>query len=126
MLTNKQFEEFRKEAKEALDKVVEKYGAIAKLEGIRYSDKDFSVKVIISKQMVGGKPFEQVQFEEVCKLFGLTPQDYNREVCYKGMTYNLIGFNLKAPKYPILLKAEDGKFYKWPFELLQKQIGLEL
>ena len=37
-------------------------------------------------------------FEEQCKLYGFTPEDYNREFSIKNHTYRLIGFNPRAKK----------------------------
>ncbi|MDD4779199.1 MAG: hypothetical protein PHT02_01155 [Tissierellia bacterium] len=119
MLTKKEFEMFRKETEEALKSIAEKYGATIKAGKIKYTNNSFNLDLQVVKKDIGGKSFEQVEFEKYCVFYGIRPEDYNREVTYNGKIYNLVGFKPNSSKYPILLKCEDGKTYKWGTDLIK-------
>lgn len=63
----------------------------------------------------GQKGREQVEFEQSCGLFGLTPADYQMPFAWNGKSWLLTGFNLQAVKYPFSATNQaTGKSYKLP------------
>lgn len=124
MLTKKEFEMFRKETEEALAKLAEKYGATVKAGKIKYTSNSFNLDLQVAKKDIGGKSFEQIEFEKYCVFYGLKPEHYNKEVTYNGDKYNIVGFKPQASKYPVIAKCEDGKRYKWTEQLAKMLIGV--
>ena len=44
---------------------------------------------------------------------GLEPSDFGATFKSQGQTFTLVGVNLRAPKFPLLAKAEDGRIFKF-------------
>jgi hypothetical protein len=92
-----------KDIKEALEPIEKKHNVSIKLGTLRYSDSSFNVKIegLINSIDRSG---ERIEFDRLCNSFGLTREDYKRTFLYKGKTYELVGFNLKARKYPYVAR----------------------
>lgn len=89
--------------KEALEAVEKKHNVSIKLGTLRYSSTSFNVKIegLINTEDKSG---EKAEFDRLCRAFGLTSEDYKKTFSYKGKTFELIGFNIKARKYPYVAK----------------------
>jgi len=68
---------------------------------------------------VEGKSPEQIrdiklraEFEKYSVLFGLTSEDFGREITLQGDTFAIIGVNPKAPKNGYLGRSSNGTVYK--------------
>jgi len=119
----KSFQEFRKEMANALEPLCEKYDCHVKLGNITYDDYDLKIKVEFEKN---GEDSQQKIFTEVCGLYGLKPDDYGKTfVHFEGLgklekQYQLLGINVSAPKYPIIVKdLESDQMYRVPKETFQ-------
>lgn len=88
-----------------------------------YGDYDLKIKVEFEKN---GEDSQQKIFTEVCGLYGLKPDDYGKTfVHFEGLgklekQYQLLGINVSAPKYPIIVKdLESNQMYRMPKETFQ-------
>lgn len=113
MLKGKQLKVFRKEVKEALKPIAEKYEANIHAGKIRYNNNRLILDLEMKKNQVNGKPYEQAEFEQSAEIYGYIPEDYGREFVFKEQTYKFIGFNPNARTKPIIGRGIDGKKYRF-------------
>lgn len=104
-------------AEEALKAVAEQYGLTLTIKGGKFDPSvgTFSPKVEFSVGDAGRKAWEA----SVGLLYSnypaqwLTAEDFGATFTSQGKTYELVGINLRAPKFPINAKClTDGKTYK--------------
>lgn len=117
MYDKKEFVAFSREVEAALADMAEKRGIKIKAGNIRFSLHNFSITLDVSKKEVDGKPFEQVEFEKLCVLFGFEPSDYLRSFSMGGRTFQLVSFNPKGYTKPVIAQGDDGKRYKFGKEV---------
>ena len=110
--TNAQFKAFRESVTEALKAVEKEFDVEIDFGGYRYSTNDFTSKMTVYKKSADGKDREQLDFEKYCTAFGLNADDYNGKVHYQGETWQIVGFNPRAPKYPLKIRNSQGKTYR--------------
>ena len=120
MLTKKEFAAFRQETEQALKALTEKYNVNIKAGNISYTNTNFSLKLEVSKKDIGGKSFEQVEFEKYCVLYGFKPEDYKKKFNMNGKTFTLTGFKPRAKKMPVIAISQDGKGYKFGEETVKR------
>jgi thiol-disulfide isomerase/thioredoxin len=123
MLSKKEFESFRKETEEALQKVAQKYNVNIKSGKIKYTDNSFNLDLLVSKKDIGGKTFEQVEFEKYCLMYGLKPEDYRKQFIMNGDVFIITGFKPRATKMPIIAVTPEGKSYKFGEDTVKRLLG---
>lgn len=103
----------------ALEKIGKEHNVKMKANTITYGDKtfDFSVQGVILED---GKSVDQIIFEEYCKEYGLTPEDYGRVIFDDEKKYKIVGINYSEKEYPFILKKEDGDIVKATVKFLKK------
>jgi hypothetical protein len=52
------------------------------------------------------------EWDNSCWLHGLKPEHFGAAVRVNGMSGTICGIKSRAQKYPVLVKAENGKTYK--------------
>lgn len=115
---------YRMEIEQALQGIAQKHNVDIKAGAISYSDNNFTCKIEVKQKEVNGQPFEQVEFERNCILYGLTPEDYLRKFTSNNKVFEIYGFNHKAHKMPILARClTDGKNYKFPIDNIKQKIS---
>lgn len=114
MLTKAEFKELRERIEKDLSKLSEDYGIEIKAGNIKYEQNSFNITLNATKKEVNGKSFEQAEFEKLCRIYGLTADDYMRKIALSGKTYFICGFSRGASKYPIIVKDAYGKQFKAP------------
>ena len=63
---------------------------------------------------------EAEDFQRYCRIYGLRPEDLNREFEYGGTRYKLIGCKPRSTKFPLLAEnVGSGKVYKLPAAVVQ-------
>jgi hypothetical protein len=68
---------------------------------------------------------EAQDFARYAEMFGLRKEDLGRKFVNAGRSYTVCGLNLKAPRFPVLAKSDDGKGYKFPAEAVARAIVRE-
>ena len=121
MLSKKEFEDFRKDVKEALVGVEEKYGISLSLGKITYTDIQFSTK-INATVLAKGKSKDQMVFEKYCDFYGLKPGDFGKTFSLNAKTFKLLSINPKAKKYPIIGVDKQGAKYKFDLDAVKNNI----
>lgn len=123
--------EFRTEFAELVKPLESKKGIQISMGRIRFNDSGFKFRVEVVNAS-NKEEAQKISFGKYCANYGLTKEDYNKEIKYNNNTYNLIGFKPKSTKYPLLVQT-NGKRYKLPFNQkmreilgLKKDMGTEL
>jgi hypothetical protein len=106
-----------KAAQEALQAVAEQFGLNLTMKGGKYDPASgtFTPKVEFSVAGSAGKEWANtVRFlSSNHPAEWLTAEDFGATITSQGKTYELVGINLRAPKFPINAKClSDGKTYK--------------
>ena len=116
--------EFRKDLKDCLSTIEQKYGLSLEAKSISYDETTFSfpVKAVV---LESGKSVEQILFEKNCFKYGLTKEDFNAKIILGGEEYKLIGVNTRARKYPFILKKLDGTKIKADSTVLRNKEKVE-
>lgn len=113
MLTRETLMNFKTDFEAAMKGLEEKYGYSIKMKNITYNSNQFSFKTEVFCGTNDDK--ERENFEKYCGLYGLEKSDYNRPFYHAGerKTYSIVGFNIKAPKFCVILKdSASGKTYR--------------
>lgn len=110
-ITPKEIDKFYADFQEALKPLMKKYDVSIKLGRASYDDYDFTCKMSV----VNNQSKEALQKEAFLAnisrftLFGFQADDYRREfTTINGEKALLLGFNLRAKKYPLLVEI-NGK-----------------
>ena len=85
----------------ALAAVCEKYGCDVSIGNISYNETEINVTTKFVN-VLEGISAEQTLFNEYCRGYGFTKQDYNKNFQFEGKTMRFYGFNPKARKYHCL------------------------
>jgi len=120
MLTKKEFVAFRQEAEKALQELAKKYDVNIKAGNIKYDNNSFNLDLKMTKKDIGGKTFEQVEFEKHCFMYGFKPEDYRKQFTMNGETFTVTGFKLRATKMPIVAVRQDGRGFKFGEETVKR------
>lgn len=120
--TNNEFNQFRKDVKDALKEVEEKYQISIEAGSISYSDKRFSMKLEATKN---GCDIRKEEFEQACRFYGFEPDDYMREFFMNGEVYMLTGFNRRAKKNPCRITKKDGLEYRCGIDLVKAMFDMQ-
>lgn len=116
----------RKGIQQQLDNLGRTYGMTISLGNIRFDGLSFRTKLEAHiNSPASGASFEQEAFNASCYMYGLTPEDYLKEVTlsgskYKGIKANLVGFNPRAKKYPVKVRTSNGALVKSTRHILEQ------
>lgn len=109
--TKGSFENLRKDIKEALKGVEEKYGLTFETGAINYTMLDFTLKLQATKTDIGVDAKEE-KFKMYCRKYGFSDDQYKMQVIHNERSFELIGFNPTKPKNRCNLYCPaDGKIY---------------
>lgn len=118
----KSFEAFRKDVEDALNEVAKKYEVQLKTGKIKYGEYDFTME-LKSTKINEDKDIQQEKFNQVCALYGFTPEQYKVEFNSNGKVFQLIGFNTNKPKNCCSLYCvTDGKTYQCSDEMVHRAL----
>ncbi|MDO4977517.1 MAG: hypothetical protein Q4E53_09675 [Eubacteriales bacterium] len=121
--TDKEFEEFTNDVKEALRGVCQKYNLKRTKTYISYGKIDFDMKITFQKDEED-IDVERIKFEEDCAYYGFVPDDYLRTFEYHGRTYELYAFIPRAKKYKCMVRdIETGAKLKMTDRYLLNEFG---
>lgn len=113
-MTKEKVRELRKELDDLLKDFGDDHGLKLSIGNIQFDDTGFKTKLDVRE----GSSDEEVQrkeWEKYCILFGLNSNDFRKKVFFQGQEFELIGFNTRAHKFPIIGKeVSSGKTFKLP------------
>lgn len=102
--------------------VEEEFGIKFKLGTMRFGEKTLSAKLeayIVQTTETGNSiPGEQIEFNRLCALFGLEPNDFGKPFSSQGKIYTIYGLAPRSRKFPLLGKSTTGKIYKFSLDTL--------
>lgn len=116
---NKDFlKEFRDDFMRLNEAIELKYGVKVQLGNISYTESDFNTTLKVYKDN-GGECIEKLEFNKLCKRYGIAEDDFGIEFSYNGKKFKLIGFKPKNRTYPIIaMESSSNKRFKLPLESL--------
>jgi hypothetical protein len=128
-ITRAMFPKFRTDLDDALKALGDKYGVTMSLGTIRYSDTEFSGKLMaVSKEATSGVEADdgnlkwKAAFLKNARVYGLTPEDLGKDIVLSGITYKIVGARPKAGQ-PIVLKRSNGSFIASYAEPVRSALG---
>jgi hypothetical protein len=111
--------ELRRKIEVALSEVGAAEGIDFSLGGISFSDHSFTVSVKAAMISDGISSFEQVEWNQYCRSFGLEEEDFGKSFRDKGSVMTIVGIKPRSSKYPIIVRDEAGKQYKMTLDYVQ-------
>jgi hypothetical protein len=113
----KSLELMRTEIQEALNKIKKKHDLdVLKIGGITYESDGSGFTTRITAKTAGGN---KSNFERVCSVYKLSPENYMETFEYRGDQYIVTGINTRAKKMPIQCrKVGTEETYKFPENLV--------
>lgn len=113
----------RKAIEVALEPLGKQFGMEFSVGNIKYTAAKLNADVSC---VIGAKEdYDKTTFEKLCSRFGLKPHHYNQEFEYAGKKYRVIGFNTKAPKYPIKAKDSSGGITRFPIDIIRNTLLIQ-
>ena len=101
------------ELKIALQAVAKKHGLTLETAGGRFTPIEYTGKLkwtVGDKSVVAARAKEQ--WDEGCRILGLKPSDFGREVHSRGQIWRVCGLNPRRSRYPILAQDINGRRLK--------------
>lgn len=118
--------EFRSKAQKLLDDLGDEMGFDVLINRVTCNNNKITTKIEAKVKDINGRNFEQVVFDNNCKQYGLTPEDYNMEIIHKGEKFKMESINKRAYKYPFKVsRISDGKRFKFSNDIIQKNLKYE-
>jgi hypothetical protein len=106
----------REELNAELVEFGKRFGLTVKAGTAKYDDHTVTFGLELS---VAGVDLDRMEFNEVCHMFGLTPDDWGKELNWGGSLFWLKGLKSNRPKWPVL--ASDGSTtFKLPAKALDQ------
>jgi len=108
-----------------LNKVINPAGIIASVGSIRYDKNQATGKLTLALTKSGGaveegESFEKINWDNNCKMYGLKPEHFGKEVTITGDFYILNGIKPNNRKYPIIATEKlGGRNVKLPYNLVK-------
>lgn len=103
----------------ALQKVAEKYGVTISGHGGTISENEFIMKLKVEQANVK-KQYSETTFS----ILGLPTDIIGRTFVSNGLTHTITEISKRAPKYPIITQASNGKSYKFTVDSIKKSLKL--
>lgn len=128
MITNAVLKEFRKDFKEAVKDLEEKYNIEIEIGNITYSDHDFRGKLTCVEKGEDGLSGNDAQLirnhDRLCGLYNIPKDAIGKTFKHGKDEFKYLGLNEKKRKNPVILeKVSDGKRYKTTVESFLSIIG---
>lgn len=104
---------FRAELVTALDEVGREHGIQIELGTLRYSE--LECKGTLNMSVIDGGTVEPKMvrdFKRYAKNFGIPEEALGSTITFRGKDYTVAGLKPNSPKYPVLVRAKNGKLYK--------------
>ena len=96
------------ETQMALQDVATKYGLTVKVGGGRFDPEAGTYTPKVSFQ---SEDTAAIEWSRYAVEFGVKPEDFGRNITLQGRQFQLVGINVRAPKFPFLGES-GGKVYK--------------
>lgn len=107
------------------EKMIELLGPLAEEMGVtltagksQFNSEKATIGIQVEIEKEDGLSAEERLFHELAPLFGLSPDDYQRQFVSGGELFELVALKPRNRKYPIIGKNAKGTNYKFPLEVL--------
>ena len=106
------FNNFRKDAEEALEKLQKKYGVEISAGNIRYNETSFTMQLKVTRADVDIQKQDFMNNLLYMRAYGFSEDDYLAEFRDKTRTCTIIGFK-PGNKYNVVVEADNGRKYSY-------------
>ncbi len=112
------------EMEQALKSIGEKYGVAITPAGGTFSSTEWTTKFKVTCSGEQGEWNAKVDFSRLCAVYGLSPDDFGKEVTYGFKRYRIVGIRPRRSVYPILLEDTiTRKSILMPAEQVRLMLG---
>lgn len=113
--------------KEAVETFTKEFGLDVHYNGCRYDTLTYEPKLVFKvKVTADGKSAERAEFDRNATYFNVPKTAYNKTFTLRGMTYKLVGFNLRRSKYCVKgRRVTDDKVFLFPRTVLTLGLGIK-
>jgi len=125
MLDRPTVKQINSEINEALAAIAQKYKLAVKPVGCSFNAAEMGIRTTLQVvSSTGENLVDKKRWNTYAPLYGLTPEDFGREVVIMGNRFRLVSLNAKCKKYPfVAVRLRDGKRYKFDAWTIQNVLG---
>lgn len=118
----------REDFDRALAPVAEKYGLKITTGKATYLPALATFKMEVATIGADGtvESKDAVNFKRYAGMIGLSPDDLGKPVVLRGTKFTIAGFLPRSGRYPMLMRREDGKMFKFGEDDVRKALGKTL
>lgn len=98
------FPKIRADFQNAVADFEKKYNVKVQMGNISFDEYEFSSKVTFTSNEMFSDDVRKKEFAKHAELYGVTAEDFKKQFTVKGKTYEVIGFEIGRPKYPIRVR----------------------
>lgn len=103
--------------KVALSEVAERFNMTVEMKGGRY---DIDAGTFTPKVEFKSADSERVKFERDAYAVAVSPDLFGKTFEHQGKKFTVSGLNLRAPKYPLQARDEQGRTFKFSNTILER------
>lgn len=116
----------RDQIQAALDELSEQLDVQIKLGSATFTSENITFKMEVASLNDDGEAISRMvtDFQRMASLYGLKPEDLNREFTMRGNTYKVVGAVPRRSKYPLVCEC-NGKRFKFAAETVKMCFQLQ-
>lgn len=113
------------EVEAALQKLLADRGITVKYKGGSFTTNNATLKIEFATVSESGEvnTREASDFKALAKVYGLEPTDLGRTFTSGGVTYTITGLKSRSHRYPVLVKRNDGRTFKFPADRVRFELS---
>ena len=112
--TRKSLKDIESKVLEAVEKALDGTGISVKTGGGRFSESEFTMKVIMTTMAEDGMSTIEKDFIDYGERYGLTPDMLGKVINHNGKFFTIAGLYPNRPKNNVAIKNAKGKIYIAP------------
>jgi len=130
-ITRSMVKQLRRDCEEALQAVAERHGLqLRQRKSVTFAPDKCPVPlefVVVHTTEEGDEITPEARtFQQRAMVYGLEPDWLHQSFDLNGTRVKITGLNTRARKYPVQVRAEDGKRYKVPANTVKACMAIEI
>ena len=119
--------DLRSDLDAALIEVGHRLGLSIKVGNMRFTNTHVDIKITADVLSSTGEVVDSrtTDWPKYCNLFGFKPEHLGATIQITHGRATIFGLDLKKRKFPIIVKAFDGKMFKLSAEFARRQLGVQ-
>lgn len=115
--SNQEFKRFRERFKEVVEPLQKEFQISIDIGNINYNSDQFTSKItcinLEGEKLTENSDIERVKWDSCCEKFGLTSEDFGKEITIRNRLFKVVGIAPNARKNCILIEEiATGKVFK--------------